>query len=71
MVGTPDENDEQPPATRITEAKPWGRRRLSVRWLNGVTEDLHRMGISNWKDKTGDTGAWRISLRKAKTNEEL
>ena len=71
MAGTLYENDEQHPARRITEAKPWGRRRVFDRWMDGVTGDLQRMGISNWKDKAGDRGAWRISLRKAKTNEEL
>ena len=50
-----------PPAKRITGAKPWGRRRVGrpfIRWMDGVTKDLHRMRISNWKDKAGDKWAW-------------
>jgi hypothetical protein len=38
---------------------------------DGVTEDLHRMWISNWKDKAGDRRAWTNILRKARTHEEL
>jgi hypothetical protein len=63
-----------PPARRITDAKPWGRRRVGrpcLRWMDGVTGDLHRMRISNWKDKAGDRWAWRNILRKARTHEEL
>ena len=30
-----------------------------------MTEDLHRMRISNWKDKAGDRQAWGNILRKA------
>jgi hypothetical protein len=44
-----------PTARRITEAKPWGRRRVArmcLRWVDGVREDLHPVRISNWKDKT-------------------
>jgi hypothetical protein len=72
MVGTPDENDE-PPARRITEGKPWGRRdgRPWLMWMDGVTEDLHRKRISNWKDKAGDRRAWRNILQKARTLEEM
>ena len=63
-----------PPTRRITQAKPWSRRRVGrpcLRWMDGVTEDLHRMWISNWKDKAGDRRAWRNIPRKDKTNEEL
>jgi hypothetical protein len=71
MVGTREENDEQHPAARrITEVKPWGRRRVGrpyLRWMDGVTEDHHRMRISNWKDKAGDRRAWRNILRKGLT----
>jgi hypothetical protein len=62
------------PTRRITEAKPWGRRRvgrLCLRWMDRVTEDLHRMRISNWKDKAGDRRAWRNILRKDIIHEEF
>jgi hypothetical protein len=45
--------------------------RPCLRWMDGVTEDLHRMRISNWKDKAGDRRAWRNILQKARTHEEL
>ena len=63
-----------PPARRISEAEPWGRRRAerpSLKWMDWVTEDLHRLRISNWKDKVRDRRAWRNILRKARTQEEL
>jgi hypothetical protein len=47
---------KNPPSRRITEATAWGRRRVGrpcLRWMEGVTEDLHRMRINNWKDKAG------------------
>jgi hypothetical protein len=54
--------------------KPWGRRRVGrpyLKWMDGVTEDLHRTRISNWKDNAGDRRAWRNILRKARTQEEF
>jgi hypothetical protein len=56
-----------PPARRITEGKPWSRRRVErpcLRWMDGVTEDLHRKRIGNWKDKAEIDGYGEISYRK-------
>ena len=72
MVGTPDENTNNPNAGRITKAKPWGRRmfgRLCLRYMDGVEEDLHRIRICNLKYKSGDRRAWRNILRKTRTHE--
>jgi hypothetical protein len=46
-------------------------RSLCLRWIDGVTGDLNRMRISNWKDKAVDRRARRNILRKARIHEEL
>jgi hypothetical protein len=53
-----------PPARRITQAKPRGRRRVGRPCLRWLTENLHRMRISYWKDKAGDR-------REDRTHEDL
>jgi hypothetical protein len=55
---------------KITLDKPEGRRRAgrpNLRWMDGVTRDAERLGITNWRIKARDRDGWRRLLESAKT----
>jgi hypothetical protein len=57
----------------ILEWKPTGKRprgRPRKRWLDGVEEDLHRMGVQNWKELAQDRDKWSDLVMAVKTLKE-
>ena len=57
----------------ILEWKPTGKRprgRPRKRWLDGVEEDLHRMGVQDWKELAQDRDKWRDLVMAVKTLKE-
>jgi hypothetical protein len=58
------------PSKKITLDKPEGRRRVgrpNLRWMDGVTSDAGRLGITNWRIKARNRDDWRRLLESAKT----
>ncbi|VVC43813.1 HMG-I/HMG-Y, DNA-binding, conserved site [Cinara cedri] len=56
------------------EWKPTGKRprgRPKKRWIDGIKQDLEKLGISNWEDKVQNREEWREVSVAAKTLEEL
>jgi len=56
------------------EYKPTGRRprgRPKKRWMDGVQQDLKRLEVTDWKEKTQDRDQWRLVTVAAKTLTEL
>jgi hypothetical protein len=45
--------------------------RPKIRWLDDVSTDLRRMGINEWRDRTGDREAWRRIVKEAKVQPGL
>ena len=57
----------------ILEWKPTGKRprgRPRKRWLDGVEEDLQRMGVQDWKELAQDREKWRDLVMAVKTLKE-
>ena len=54
----------KPHATR-----PKGRPRL--RWDDDVRDDLRKVGVNNWKQKTQERKPWRGIIEQANTHKEL
>ena len=50
-------------------ARPKGRPR--VRWEHDVRNDLRKMGVSNWKQRTQERKQWKGIIEQAKTHKEL
>jgi len=48
---------------------PKGRPR--VRWEDDVRNDLRKMGVSNWKQRTQERKQWKGIIEQAKTHTEL
>lgn len=64
---------ENEPLRAALEWVPHGKRprgRPRKRWLDGVEEDLLRMGIENWREIAYDRDRWREIVVAAKTLEE-
>ena len=47
------------------------RGRPKMRWLDDVSTDLRKMGISEWRDRPMDREAWRRILKEAKAHHGL
>lgn len=51
----------------MLEWDPGGRRkrgRPRLKWMQEVTEDLSRAGVTNWREKTADRRLWREIIRR-------
>jgi len=56
---------------RIMESKPEGRRsvgRPKLRWMDGVLEDLRKLGVKSWWMVAKDRESWRKVLREAEAH---
>ena len=57
-------NEWVPSLTR-TVGKP------RLRWLHQVEEDLRKMKVRNWSEKSNDRGWWNKIVEQAKTHQGL
>jgi len=59
---------------KITEWTPYKTipvRRLRLRWMDQVEEDLKRMKIVGWRAKVEDRQEWNRTVEQTKTHPEL
>ena len=49
--------------------RPKGRHR--VRWEDDVRNDLRKMGVNNWKQRTQGRKQWKEIIEQAKTHREM
>jgi uncharacterized phage-associated protein len=45
--------------------------RPRFRWLDQVEEDLQKMKVRNWREKSKDSDAWNKIVKQAKTHQGL
>jgi hypothetical protein len=45
--------------------------RPRVRWEDDVRNDLRKMGVTNWKQRTQERKRWKEIIEQAKTHKEL
>jgi len=58
----------------IYKRKPYATRlkgRPRVRWEDDVRNDLRKMGVNNWKQRTQERKQWKEIIEQAKTHKEL
>ena len=61
-------------AKTIHKRKPYATRqkgRPRVRWEDDVRNDLRKMGVKNWKQRTQERKQWKEIIEQAKTHKEL
>jgi len=61
-------------AKTIYKWKPYATRpkgRPRVRWEDDVRNDLRKMGVTNWKQRTQERKKWKGIIEQAKTQKEL
>jgi hypothetical protein len=61
-------------AKTVYKWKPYATRpkgRPRVRWKDDVRNDLRKMGVSNWKQRTQERKQWKGIIEQAKTHKEL
>ena len=61
-------------AKTIYKRKPYATRpkgRPRVRWEDDVMNDLRKMGVTNWKQRTQERKQWKKIIEQAKTHKEL
>jgi hypothetical protein len=59
---------------KLTECEPCSSRpvgRPRLRWLNQVEEDLQKMKVRNWREKSKDRSLWNKVVKQAKTHQGL
>ena len=60
--------------TRIMDCKSEGRRiieRPKLRWIDGVLDDMKKLGIKNWWTVARDREAWKKVLQEAEAHTGL
>jgi hypothetical protein len=58
----------------IKDCKPEGRRamgRPKLRWMDGVVEDLRKMGVKSWWTVARDRESWKKVLQEAEVRSRL
>jgi hypothetical protein len=61
-------------AKTIHKWKPYATRpkgRPRVRWEDDVRNDLRKMGVTNWKQRTKKRKQWKEIIEQAKTHKEF
>ena len=61
-------------AKTIYKWKPYATRpkgRPRVRWEDDVRNDLRKMGVNNWKERTQERKKWKEIIEQVKTHKEL
>jgi hypothetical protein len=61
-------------AKTIYKWKPYATRLKGsprVRWEDDVRNDLRKMGVTNWKQRTQERKQWKKIFEQAKTHKEL
>jgi hypothetical protein len=61
-------------AKTICKWKPYAttpKGRPRVRWEDDVRNDLRKMGVTNWKQRTQERKQWKGISEQAKTHKEL
>ena len=56
---------------RLLFSETWGHRRHGrpkLRWLDGVTHDLTKIGVRNWRRNTQDRDTWRKIVEETKAH---
>ena len=66
--------EEQSPTRRVLVTMVEGRRqrgRLKLRWEDGVTEDVRKLGERNWRNAARNRDNWQKLLKKALAQKGL
>ena len=61
-------------AKTIHKRKPYATRlkgRPRVRWEDDVRNDLMKIGVTNWKQRTQERKQWKEIIEQTKTHKEL
>jgi hypothetical protein len=48
-----------------------GRGHPKLRWIDGVEEDVRRLGCRNWKTAAQDRNGWQKIVKEAKVHDGL
>ena len=66
--------EEDNATRRLTLLRPDGGRRRGrpkLRWMDGIEEDLRKLGVRGWRKKALDREAWRSVLTAARAHNGL
>ena len=66
--------DEDNATRRFTLLRPDGGRRRGrpkLRWMDGIEEDLRKLGVRGWRREALDREAWRSVLTAARAHNGL
>ena len=66
--------DEDAPPRQVFDAVVGGHRRVGrprMRWKDQVKEALTSLGVTNWRRRAQNKGAWREALRQAEPHNRV
>ncbi|PSN30409.1 hypothetical protein C0J52_28478 [Blattella germanica] len=66
--------EEDSPARKLTLLKPEGSRRVgrpNFRWMDGIEDDLRKIGTRAWRRRALDRDDWRKVLAVARAQTGL